>query len=106
MSKKSIKATGTVMKKKNYDLILLTISIGYLVSTSILMAMYASSKLGPTPIFLPVDLAFLSFCAILYTLRLAWKKKIKLLTIVISVIVNTITIIIQLKAFGDIMYVT
>ncbi len=89
---------------KRYDIITLSISVAWIVFSICLMAMYTTSKFGPTPIYLPITLAFMSLSGVITVGWWLYSKKIQILSAIISTFLYVIGIILQIKALGEIMY--
>ena len=91
---------------KDFNILFLLISIGWAAFSTCLIILFAASKLGPTPLFLPLILAGVSLAGVVIGLLLACFKKIKILPAATSIVFLGISIAVQLKAFAEILYVS
>lgn len=90
---------------KSYDLITLFTSVAWCIFSVFLMTMFAASRLGQTPVYLPLFLAFISLNGVLVNIWWARSKRIRMSYTIVSIFLYTIAMIFQIKALAEIMYV-
>ncbi|WP_321372515.1 hypothetical protein [uncultured Desulfuromusa sp.] len=92
---------------RSYNILFFLISVAWVILSTFLIMIYATGKLGPTPLFLPTILAGVSLIGIAIGIIL-WvcSKRIKMITAIISLILYGVSFVIQLKAFAGILYVS
>lgn len=90
----------------SFDLTALSFSITWSVFSIFIMDMYAASKLGVTPVSLPILFTFIAIIGSLITIYWSYNGKIKLFFLIVSICMYIATIIFQMKSLSEIMYVS
>lgn len=88
-----------------FDFIILSISIVWCIFSISIMLMYAAGKMGPTPVYMPIFFALISYSGALTSILLAHGKKIKKSSATISFLLFGAALIFQIKSLAEIMYV-
>ena len=86
------------MRNINNHIIIIIAAFWLVISMSVLVA-YASSKLGPTPAFLPIIFVLISFVGVLICIWFLYAGRITKLSFVASLFLYFIAIFYQLKHY-------
>ena len=75
-------------------------------TTVFIMVLYARSMLGPTPLYLPIFFAIVSFVGVVISLKKTFLWKIEAPFLIVSGVLFFIALLWHLKFFLEILYVS